>query len=331
MRLMRRLAAMTVRFVEGLYHAHTIGRIVPAGWHAGRLAGSVAVVGTLLAVGAYALSSPGSDDGGDQTSSQASPGGESVVSKFAQSKFARTKFAPSKFAKSAQVKSAQVDSAQLESEAAVAAVTANPTPASRLLAMALAPEPVSAPPRTAEPNLEGLSEIPQELIWNRPPDEEDDAKPTAFAAFSKAREELPWDATEPVPFSPLAPGPVPVRAKAKPSAVLGPPINLPKGGQVETWMRAKATEIKGADRTRPLFHFEFWLEPPAEMRRRLVGVAYDFSTPAIRPQSQASSDQASGFRISAGGLACADEITLTLTFDDGRAQKVAVDGCKLLS
>src|SRR5665648_1008610 len=104
--------------------------------------------------------------------------------------------------------------------------------ASRRLAMALAPEPVSAPPRTAEPNLEGLSEIPQELIWNRPPDEEDDAKPTAFAAFSKAREELPWDATEPVPFSPLAPGPVPVRAKRQPSAVVGTTICLREGCQV---------------------------------------------------------------------------------------------------
>jgi NifU-like protein involved in Fe-S cluster formation len=46
---------------------------------------------------------------------------------------------------------------------------------------------------------------------------------------------------------------------------------------------------------------------------------------------QASSDQTSGFRISAGGLACADEITLTLRFDNGQSEKVTVDGCKLFS
>jgi hypothetical protein len=143
---------------------------------------------------------------------------------------------------------------------------------------------------------------------------------------------LPWDAIEPVPFSPIARKPAPALAKGtKRTAALGPPIDLPKGGQVETWMRAKATEFKGADRTRPLYHFEVWLEPPAAVKRRLVGVSYAFSTPAIRPQSQASSDQASGFRISAGGFACADEITVTLTFDDGQSQTVAVDGCKLLS
>jgi hypothetical protein len=28
-------------------------------------------------------------------------------------------------------------------------------------------------------------------------------------------------------------------------------------------------------------------------------------------------------------LACADEITLTLRFDDGQTQKVDLDGCKL--
>jgi len=100
---------------------------------------------------------------------------------------------------------------------------------------------------------------------------------------------------------------------------------------VGAWVKSKVTEIKGADRQRPLYHFELWLDPPAAVRRRLVGVTYDFSTPAILPQTQASSDQASGFRISAGGLACADKVTLTLRFDDGRTQKVSLDGCKLFS
>ena len=109
------------------------------------------------------------------------------------------------------------------------------------------------------------------------------------------------------------------------------PLRLPDSSDVGGWLKAKVTEIKGADRNRPLYHFELWLELPAAMKRRLVGVAYDFSTPAIRPQSQASSDRTSGFRVSAGGLACADEIEMTLRFDDGSVHKVVVDGCKLLS
>ena len=62
-----------------------------------------------------------------------------------------------------------------------------------------------------------------------------------------------------------------------------------------------------------------------------IALAHLGGTPAIRPQSQASSDRTSGFRVSAGGLACADEIEMMLRFDDGSVHKVAVDGCKLLN
>jgi hypothetical protein len=48
------------------------------------------------------------------------------------------------------------------------------------------------------------------------------------------------------------------------------------------------------------------------------------------PQSQISSEQKTGFRVSVGGLACADKITVTLKFKDGQSQQVAVDGCRLL-
>ena len=65
------------------------------------------------------------------------------------------------------------------------------------------------------------------------------------------------------------------------------------------------------------------------MKRRLVAVAYEFNTPAVMPQSQVSSEQKTGFRISAGGLACADKVTVTLKFKDGQSQQVAVDGCRL--
>jgi hypothetical protein len=211
---------------------------------------------------------------------------------------------------------------------------AEPTPVNRLLSMALSLSPTIALPEEAEPNLDGLSEIPPELIWNRPEKAEDEDKPRAsFAAFSKAQEQLPWDAIEPVPFAPVdAPKDAGGKTAAKPAGRAGPraPVEV-AAVQIGKWLKTKITEIRGADRSRPLYHFELWIEPPAVVKSRLVGVSYAFSTPAIRPQAQASTDRTSGFRISAGGLACADTIELTLRFDDGVVQKVSVDGCELLS
>jgi hypothetical protein len=117
-----------------------------------------------------------------------------------------------------------------------------------------------------------------------------------------------------------------------PAAVPRPtvqPVHLPESREVEGWVKAKATEIKGEDRGRPLYHIELWLEAPEQVKQRLVAVAYDFNTPAVVPQSQISSEQKTGFRVSVGGLACADKITVTLRFNDGQSQQVVVDGCKL--
>ncbi|HZJ12938.1 MAG TPA: hypothetical protein VFD26_09890 [Methyloceanibacter sp.] len=185
-----------------------------------------------------------------------------------------------------------------------------------------------APPVAGEPRLDGLAEIPLKE-WDR--DGSQSAAPKAFGGDSKAREVLPWDAVEPVPFTSatLAAASTQSAAPEAPQAILAP-ARLPASGDVEAWVKAKATEVKGEDRARALYHFEFWLEPPDEMRRRLVAVAYDFNTPAVMPQSQVSSEQKTGFRVSAGGLTCADKVTITLKFSDGQAQQVAVDGCRLL-
>lgn len=255
----------------------------------------------LLGLGASAILVPG-DRTAPEPVTDAKPGGETVIAKFAQAKTQSSLFA-------------------------------EPTPVNRLLSMALAPMPTIAPPRKEEPNLAGLSEIPKELIWNRPEKEEDDKQRASFATFSKAQEQLPWDAVEPVPFTPIvaAKEQTPnVGGKTAPAAATRAPVKL-ASGDIGNWLKAKVREIKGADRSRPLYHFELWLEPPPAVKGRLVGVSYAFNSPAIRPQSQSSSDRGSGFRISAGGLACADEIVVTLRFDDGRVETAAVDGCKLLS
>jgi hypothetical protein len=49
------------------------------------------------------------------------------------------------------------------------------------------------------------------------------------------------------------------------------------------------------------------------------------------PQALVSSEKKTGFRVSAGGLTCADKVTVTLKFNDGQSQQVAVDGCRLVS
>lgn len=190
------------------------------------------------------------------------------------------------------------------------------------------------PPATAEARLAGLADVPADTGWDREHSRPAVAK--AFGANSKVREVLPWDAAEPVPLASsataapaaLAAAAAPAPPEAAPTPP--PPVELPASGDVEAWVKSKATEFKGEDRGRPLYHFEVWLEAPAEVKSRLVAVAYDFNTPAVRPQSQVSSEQKTGFRVSVGGLACADKITVTLKFDDGRSQQVAVDGCRLL-
>jgi hypothetical protein len=254
---------------------------------------------TILALSAGALGVPGlflirfaNDAGGEATQHQArSKGGESVIAKL----------------EAATEPSHQTEAAQPLSP--------------------VAPEGV--------PRLDGLADIPL-TPWVR--DEAKPDKPRAFAATSAGREVLPWDAVEPVPYpsedSEDSNGDVtaslPAAALATPR-VSAAPLALPASGEVETWVKAKATEVKGEDRARPLFHFEFWLEPPEELKRRLAAVAYEFNTPAVMPQSQSSSEQNTGFRVSAGGLTCADKVTVTLRFRDGRSQQVAVDGCKLVS
>jgi hypothetical protein len=199
----------------------------------------------------------------------------------------------------------------------------------------VAATPLSPVAPAGEPRLDGLADIPL-TPWVR--DETKPDKLKAFAANSAGRELLPWDAVEPVPYPPddsggaasEATASLPDAAPTTPHAQAAP-IELPASGEMETWVKAKATEIKGEDRARPLYHFEFWLEPPREMKRALAAVAYEFNTPAVMPQMQSSSEQNTGFRISAGGLTCADKVTVTLRFRDGRKQQVAVDGCKLVS
>lgn len=190
----------------------------------------------------------------------------------------------------------------------------------------------------AEPRFAGLADIPLDVL-DRPKPQGGEAD--AVDASAGGREALPWDAVEPVPFSPDGPKdaapeataavPKPVQAAVGAAPRPSVTFQLPAGQTIESWVKAKAVEIKGNDRERPLYHFEFWLDAPDDVKHRLVAVVYEFNTPAVMPQSQVSREQKTGFRVSAGGLTCADKVTITLKFSDGQSQQIAVDGCRLLS
>jgi hypothetical protein len=198
--------------------------------------------------------------------------------------------------------------------------------------------PPEKPASGGEPNLAGLAEIPLGPLLKpaAKPDAQSEVSPRPLSPDAKGGEKLPWAAVEPVPppsetsstaidtSLPEKPEPEPLQA---PKIT---PVQLPAAGAVEGWVKAKATEIKGEDREHPLYDFELWLDAPAEVKQRLVAVAYDFNTPAVMPQTQVSSEQKTGFHIRVGGLTCADKITVTLKFNDGQYQKVDVDGCRLL-
>jgi hypothetical protein len=183
-----------------------------------------------------------------------------------------------------------------------------------------------------ERKLEGLGDIPLKP-WISEEKEPERAKAQSRPLGPQATVQLPWDAVEPVPFDPSTPAPSQPNAATPQSPPASAPVvaALPAEKDIVAWVKAKASEIKGHDRARPLYHFEFWVEPPQALKGKLAGVTYEFNTPAVMPQSQMSLEEKSGFRVRAGGLVCADKVTVTVRFKDGRARRVEVDGCKLVS
>ena len=163
------------------------------------------------------------------------------------------------------------------------------------------------------------------------------APTTAFIGGTASPETLPWKAIEPVPYpreASLQPGtPQPQPSRFGPSEFASPATSEPaldlSASAAGGWVKAKSTQFKGANRARPMFHFELWVEPPDEIKQRLIAVAYDVEAGAVQPRAQQSRERQTGFRVGFGGLSCADKITLTLMFDDGRSQEVDIDGCKL--
>ena len=143
---------------------------------------------------------------------------------------------------------------------------------------------------------------------------------------------LPWDATEPIPYSrqaSLEPG-TPSIEPARMAPPDGNETLAPlSADEAQSWVRANKKTFKGANRARPMLHFELWLEPPAAIRERILSVSYAVEAGAVQPRSQQSRERQTGFRVGFGGLGCADRIKLTMLFNDGRSQDVDLDGCNL--
>jgi hypothetical protein len=162
------------------------------------------------------------------------------------------------------------------------------------------------------------------------------AEQTASDDDGKPMEILPWAAAEP---DPKLIAPLPETPATKPtqtaSADAGPQpavISLPAADAVEHWLKTKALAPEtGGGQAQPLKRFALWLDMPAEVKQRVVAVNYDFDSPSADPHSEESRDGQTGFRVEFGGTACAERIMLTLKFDDGQTQRVAVNGCRMSS
>jgi len=157
------------------------------------------------------------------------------------------------------------------------------------------------------------------------------SKQKAFGGAA-APEELPWDAIKPVRFStgrPAQTQPAGISEDERPLA--NEKREMLPNSILAGWVRAKATTFKGSNRARPILHFELWVEAPEAFNQLLMAVDYDMGLNAAQPRKQESRDRHSGFRVGFGSLSCADQISLTLTFNDGRSQLLNVDGCALLA
>lgn len=135
----------------------------------------------------------------------------------------------------------------------------------------------------------------------------------------------------PVPAKP-EPAPVeqtPPKEAAKPAAL---PSDLPSASELEGWVKSAAQEFVGGvdSQGNILYRFDVWLDAPADKKERIASVDYMYDAPSATPAAQASSDRASGFRVKFGGLTCAQQVSMTVTFNNGDKREARVNGCQIL-
>lgn len=138
---------------------------------------------------------------------------------------------------------------------------------------------------------------------------------------------LPWRIPGETAALPADPPPAPAPAA---SDGAGP---LPSASDIDGWVKSQAWEFLGGVDAQGniLYRFEVWLDAPANQLKNVKSVAYDYDAPSATPRTRETDRSEGGFRVRFGSLACAKELTVTLTMADGRKQRAKVDGCRVLN
>ena len=131
------------------------------------------------------------------------------------------------------------------------------------------------------------------------------------------------------PANPAAPTAVPEPEPPKPAPAAS---NLPSASDLQGWVRGEAREfVGGVDKEgNILYRFDVWLDAPDDKKQRIASIDYAFDAPSATPAAQSSSDRASGFRVKFGGLSCAQQVAMTVNFDNGEKREALINGCQVL-
>jgi hypothetical protein len=110
-------------------------------------------------------------------------------------------------------------------------------------------------------------------------------------------------------------------------------VGLPSKSEIRDWVKSQAWEFLGGvdEQGNILYRFEVWLDAPSNVIGAIKTVSYEYDAPSATPKTRESVSSKGGFRARFGALACAKEITITVTMADGRTRRVGADGCQALN
>lgn len=110
-------------------------------------------------------------------------------------------------------------------------------------------------------------------------------------------------------------------------------VGLPSKSDIRDWVKSQAWEFLGGvdEQGNILYRFEVWLDAPSNVIGAIKSVSYEYDAPSATPKTRQLDTSKGGFRARFGALACAKEITITVTMADGRTRRVGADGCQALN
>ncbi len=204
-------------------------------------------------------------------------------------------------------------------ESAAVSVPAN-VPAPEPQTQVAVPAPVTAPELEPDTNVT----TPAPPTPSRKPGGERASAPPPPAEQDAPKRTLPWQIPGETAGLPPEPPPAPDASGGG---------RLPPASAIRQWVKSQAWEFLGGvdSQGNILYRFEVWLEAPQNELKAIKSVAYEYDAPSATPKSRETDRSDGGFRVRFGGLACAKELTITLTMADGRKQRTKVDGCQVLN